>query len=45
MPLHVGSVGFQLIRDMPQAVGKMRLHHGDTPELGRSYPIERCGLP
>jgi hypothetical protein len=45
MPLHVGGVGFQLVRDVPEAVGKMRLNHGDAPELGCGHPIKRCRLP
>jgi hypothetical protein len=42
--LHVGGVGFQLVRDMPEAVGKMRLDYGDTPELGCGNPIKRRSL-
>jgi hypothetical protein len=45
MPLHIGGVGFQLVRDMPEAIGEMRLDDGDTPELGCGHPIKRCGLP
>jgi hypothetical protein len=45
MPLHVGGVGFQLVRDVPEAVGEMRLDYADTPELGCGHPIKRCGLP
>jgi hypothetical protein len=45
MTLHVGGVGFQLVRDVPEAVGKMRLDYGDTPELGCGHAIERCRLP
>jgi hypothetical protein len=44
MTLHVGGVGFQLVRDMPEAVGKMRLDYGDTPELGCGNPIKRRSL-
>ena len=44
MPLHIGGVGFQLVRDMPEAVGKMRLNYGDTPELDCSHPIKRRRL-
>ena len=45
MPLHVLSIGFQLVCDVAEAVGKMRLDYGDTPELGCGHPIKRCGLP
>jgi hypothetical protein len=45
MPLHVLGIGFQLICDVAEAVGKMRLDCGDAPELGCGHPIKRCGLP
>jgi hypothetical protein len=45
MTLHVGGVGVQLVRDVPEAVGKMRLDYGDTPELGCGHPIKRRSLP
>jgi hypothetical protein len=44
MPLHIGGIGFQLVRDVPEAIGEMRLHYSDAPELDCGHPIKRCGL-
>ena len=45
MLFHLGGIGFQLVCDVPEAVGKMRLDYGDTPKLGCGHPIRSCGLP
>jgi hypothetical protein len=44
MPLHIGSIGFQLVCDVPQTVGKVRLYCGDAPELDGSHPIKCRGV-
>ena len=43
MPFHIGSIGFQLLCDVSQTVGKVRLYCGDAPELHRGHPVKgRC---
>ena len=44
MPLHIRSIGFQLIRDVPQTVGKVRLYCGDAPELHRGHTVKGRGV-